>query len=79
MVMQYDAWRVGANIAMDWAWWGRDAWQRAHADTLQNFFMTKGQSAYMRQNSSLVGLKQVAPVEMNRCSLLPHHECLYWS
>jgi endo-1,4-beta-D-glucanase Y len=44
--VQYDAWRVGANTAMDWAWWGQFEWEKTHADTLQSFFMTKGIKSY---------------------------------
>ena len=32
---QWDAWRVVANLAVDWSWWRRDPWQQLEADTLQ--------------------------------------------
>ena len=43
---QWDAWRVVANIANDWSWWRRDAWQQKEADTLQAFLYSKGLRNY---------------------------------
>lgn len=33
-----DAYRVAANIGMDYSWYGRDEWQRECADNIQRFF-----------------------------------------
>jgi len=40
---RYDSWRVPMNIAMDYAWFGKDAgWQRDYAKRLQSFLTSKG-------------------------------------
>jgi oligosaccharide reducing-end xylanase len=44
----YDAWRVGGNVGMDWAWMmqsGNDL--QARADALVGFFHSKGVSEYL--------------------------------
>lgn len=44
----YDAWRVGGNVGMDWAWMmqpGTDL--QARADSLVSFFHSKGVSEYL--------------------------------
>jgi oligosaccharide reducing-end xylanase len=38
----YDAFRTAGNWSVDWAWWGRDARERALSDKLQAFFESKG-------------------------------------
>ena len=43
---EYDAWRIAMNIAMDYAWWAKDEWQKIFADKIQAFFFSKGISAY---------------------------------
>ena len=43
---EYDAWRIAMNIAMDYSWWEKDAWQVSHATTIQNFFNGKGITTY---------------------------------
>lgn len=40
---RYDSWRVPMNIAMDYAWFGKDkAWQEDYAKKIQNFLRSKG-------------------------------------
>jgi hypothetical protein len=43
---EYDAWRIAMNIAMDYAWWADDPWQKTFADRIQAFFESKGVNAY---------------------------------
>ncbi|WP_111978600.1 glycosyl hydrolase family 8 [Algibacillus agarilyticus] len=57
---QYDAWRVISNVAMDYAWWQKDAWQVTQATRLQSFFKSEGVDSY----SSLYELNGV-PYENN--------------
>jgi oligosaccharide reducing-end xylanase len=43
----YDAWRVGGNVGMDWAWaMQAGSEQRARADALIRFFHAKGPASY---------------------------------
>lgn len=46
---RFDAWRIAANIACDYAWWGKDTWATTYADTLQGFFTEKGVENYGNQ------------------------------
>ena len=40
---RYDSWRVPMNIAMDYAWFGKDkVWQQEYCSRIQNFFQEKG-------------------------------------
>ncbi len=40
---RYDSWRVPMNIAMDYAWFGKDSdWQRKYAMRLQGFLKSQG-------------------------------------
>ena len=44
---EYDAWRVGMNIALDSLWWGKDPWQRDQwAKTYLGFFRKQGFGVY---------------------------------
>ena len=43
---RYDAWRVGANIGVDYAWFGADPWQVEAANRLLAFFAGKGLTTY---------------------------------
>ena len=43
---RYDAWRIAMNIAVDYAWWAADSWQKTFADRIQAFFFSKGVSSY---------------------------------
>lgn len=44
---RYDSWRVPMNIAMDYAWFGRDQkWQKEYAVRFQNFLRSKGMDTY---------------------------------
>jgi oligosaccharide reducing-end xylanase len=42
---QYDAWRVAANVALDYLWFKADDWEAAQSDRLLAFFRSQG-SAY---------------------------------
>ncbi|MDE6267532.1 MAG: family 43 glycosylhydrolase [Muribaculaceae bacterium] len=47
---RFDSWRVPLNIAIDYAWSGKDGkWQREYADKIQNFFYDKGIDTYVDQ------------------------------
>lgn len=46
---RFDAWRIAANIACDYAWWGRDSWATTHADRIQSFFAKQGVEDYGNQ------------------------------
>ncbi len=46
---RFDAWRIAANIACDYAWWGKNDWAITHADTIQQFFYGKGMESYGNQ------------------------------
>ncbi|WP_010245038.1 glycosyl hydrolase family 8 [Acetivibrio cellulolyticus] len=46
---RFDAWRVASNIAVDYAWWGKDSWQVTFADRIQGFFYKEGISSYGNQ------------------------------
>jgi len=43
---RYDAWRIAMNIAVDYAWWAADSWQKTFADRIQAFFYSKGVTSY---------------------------------
>jgi len=43
---RYDAWRIAMNIAVDYAWWAADSWQKTFADRIQAFFYGKGVTSY---------------------------------
>lgn len=47
---RYDSWRVPMNIAMDYAWFGKDkTWQEDYATRIQQFFRSKGISTFEDQ------------------------------
>lgn len=46
---RFDAWRIAANIACDYAWWAKDDWAITHADTIQAFFTSQGVDSYGNQ------------------------------
>ncbi|MDR2701436.1 MAG: hypothetical protein LBB72_03285 [Spirochaetaceae bacterium] len=46
---RFDAWRIAMNIAMDYAWWAKDTWQKTFADKIQAFFVSKGVTTYANQ------------------------------
>ena len=43
---RYDAWRIAANIACDYAWWAKDSWATTHANRIQSFFYDHGVDSY---------------------------------
>lgn len=53
---RYDAWRTASNIAVDYAWFGKDSWATTFADRLQNFFYSQGIKTYS-SNYTLSGSK----------------------
>jgi len=47
---RYDSWRVPMNIAMDYAWYGKDVqWQKAYAGRIQGFLKSKGMDSFEDQ------------------------------
>jgi oligosaccharide reducing-end xylanase len=44
---QYDAWRVGMNIAVDYTWFAGDKWEVEECNKLLNFFYSKGIKKYV--------------------------------
>lgn len=42
----YDAWRVVANAAVDYAWWRKDDFEPVFADRVQDFFNKQGIATY---------------------------------
>lgn len=53
---RYDAWRIASNIAVDYAWFGKDTWATTFADRIQNFFYGQGIKSYA-SNYTLSGSK----------------------
>jgi oligosaccharide reducing-end xylanase len=45
-MFQFDAWRVGANIAMDYLWFAREQREMVQSNRLLRFFYAKGVHAY---------------------------------
>jgi oligosaccharide reducing-end xylanase len=43
-----DSYRVAANIGLDYAWFGKDEWERTEADRIQAFFAPMGKDADFR-------------------------------
>jgi oligosaccharide reducing-end xylanase len=46
---RFDAWRVAMNIAVDYAWFAKDAWQVTQSDRLLSFFRSQGIGQYGNQ------------------------------
>ena len=46
---RFDAWRIAANIACDYAWWAKDTWATTHANRIQSFFYDQGVDSYGNQ------------------------------
>jgi oligosaccharide reducing-end xylanase len=71
---QWDAWRVVANLAVDWSWWRRDAWQQREADTLQAFLFSKGiqnyPSTYSLNGTAILESHSVGLVAVNAVASL---------
>ena len=50
VAFRYDSWRVPMNIAMDYAWFKKDAaWQQDYAKRIQHFFRSKGVNSFEDQ------------------------------
>jgi oligosaccharide reducing-end xylanase len=50
VAFRYDSWRVPMNIAMDYAWYKKDAaWQLDYAKRIQTFFRSKGINSFEDQ------------------------------
>ena len=43
---RFDAWRVGMNVALDYAWFARDPWAVTQSNRLLNFFYSQGMGTY---------------------------------
>lgn len=49
-VFRYDSWRVPMNIAMDYAWYGKDKkWQEGYAKRFQGFMRSQGINTFVDQ------------------------------
>ena len=46
---RYDAWRIGMNIALDYAWFGADKWEVEQSDRFLTFFYKQGIYSYVDQ------------------------------
>lgn len=71
---RYDSWRVPMNIAMDYAWFGKDKqWQQNYADRFQLFLRSKGIDSFEDQfnpdGSRPEFILQAGPVKKLRHSL----------
>ncbi|WP_281336437.1 glycosyl hydrolase family 8 [Flavobacterium eburneipallidum] len=71
---RYDSWRVPMNIAMDYAWFGKDKkWQKEYAVRFQNFLRSKGMDTYEDQfnldGSTPEFILQAGPVKKLRHSI----------
>ena len=80
---RFDAWRIAANIACDYAWWAQDDWATTHANRIQSFFYDQGVDSYGNQ-WSLDG-KNLSPdhspglVAMNATASLASSDKKSWS
>ena len=80
---RFDAWRIAANIACDYAWWAKDTWATTHANRIQSFFYDQGVDSYGNQ-WSLDG-KNLGPdhspglVAMNATASLASSDKKSWS
>ena len=80
---RFDAWRIAANIACDYAWWAQDSWATTHANRIQSFFYDQGGDSYGNQ-WSLDG-KNLSPdhspglVAMNATASLASSDKKSWS
>ena len=80
---RFDAWRIAANIACDYAWWAQDSWATTHANRIQSFFYDQGVDSYGNQ-WSLDG-KNLGPdhspglVAMNATASLASSDKKSWS
>jgi oligosaccharide reducing-end xylanase len=43
---RYDAWRVGMNVALDYAWFAKDSWAVTQSNRLLDFFYSQGMESY---------------------------------
>jgi oligosaccharide reducing-end xylanase len=43
---RFDAWRVGMNVALDYAWFAKDSWEVTQSNRLLNFFHSQGIGTY---------------------------------
>lgn len=48
---RFDAWRVGMNVALDYAWFAKDPWEITQSNRLLSFFHSQGLSVYGNQYS----------------------------
>lgn len=46
---RFDAWRVGMNVALDYAWFATDPWEVTQSNRLLNFFYGQGIGKYGNQ------------------------------
>ena len=48
---RFDAWRVAMNVAVDWEWFQKDAWEVTQSNRLLDFFHSQGIGKYGNQYS----------------------------
>lgn len=46
---RFDAWRVAMNVAVDWLWFAKDAWQVTQSNRLLDFFHSEGVKSHGNQ------------------------------
>jgi oligosaccharide reducing-end xylanase len=46
---RFDAWRVAMNVAVDWLWFEKDAWEMTQSNRLLDFFHSQGVSRHGNQ------------------------------
>jgi len=71
---RFDAWRVGMNVALDYAWFAKDPWEVTQSNRLLNFFYTRGIGKYGNQfkldGTELSADRSVGLVAMNAVACL---------
>ena len=71
---RFDAWRVGMNVALDYAWFGKDPWEVAQSNRLLNFFYAQSIEKYGNQfkldGTTLSDDRSVGLVAMNAAACL---------
>jgi len=71
---RYDAFRVGANIGVDYAWFRPDEWHREEANRLLSFFAAQGLDAYKAEytldGQPLVGHRSSGLIATNAVAAL---------
>jgi oligosaccharide reducing-end xylanase len=71
---RFDAWRVGMNVALDYAWFAKDPWEVVQSNRLLNFFHAQGIGKYGNQfrldGTQLSDDRSIGLVAMNAVACL---------